>query len=406
MESYFTSEFFAANRQRLRDLFTGTAPIVLTANGLLQRNADTTFPFRQDSSFWYLTGIDEPDIILVMDKQREYLIVPSRTDTRSAFDGAINVQALGERSGVTEILDEVNGWKQLEARLKKVQHVATLSPAKSYISEHGMYTNPARRRLVSRIKAHNSMIELLDIRPHVTRLRTIKQPQELAAIQAAIDLTESTLKSVRRRLASFAFEHEIEADITAAFRRRNARHAYQPIIAADANAVTLHYISNNSPLSQKSLVLMDVGAEVENYAADITRTYALRPTKRQQQVASAVLEVQEFAKEQLRPGTTLHEYEAKIELFMGEKLRELGLIQSIEKSSVRQFYPHATSHFLGLDVHDAADYERPLEPGMVLTVEPGIYIPNEAIGIRIEDNVLITKAAPKVLSKRLPRDLA
>ncbi|HSW75058.1 MAG TPA: aminopeptidase P N-terminal domain-containing protein, partial [Candidatus Saccharimonadales bacterium] len=122
----FESDFFAANRERLRQLFTGTAPIVVTANGMLQRSSDEAFPFKQDSSFWYLTGIDHPDIVLVMDKGKEYLIIPKRESVAEIFDGAIDLTDLARRSGVTDILSEKEGWKQLESRLKRVQHVATL----------------------------------------------------------------------------------------------------------------------------------------------------------------------------------------------------------------------------------------------------------------------------------------
>jgi Xaa-Pro aminopeptidase len=404
--SYFTSEFFAANRQRLRELFTGTAPIVLTANGLLQRSGDTTYFFRQDSSFWYFTGIEEPDIILVMDKGKEYLIVPGRTDTRSIFDGSINTEALSSRSGITEILDETAGWKQLGTRLKKVQYVATLSPSPMYIKSHGFYPNPARKRLVKQLKEHNAMLELLDLRQHVIRMRMIKQPPELVAIQAAIDLTGQTLKKLPRKLPTWSHEYEVEAFISQEFRTHQAAHAFQPIVASGRNACTLHYITNNAPLGPKDLLLIDVGAEVEHYAADITRTLALsRPTKRQQQVIDTVIEVQDFACGLLKPGITLHEYERQVEHYMGEKLRALGLIKVIEHAEVRRYYPHATSHFLGLDVHDIGDYERPLELGMVLTVEPGIYIPEEGIGVRIEDNVLIAARGSKILSRKLPRVL-
>jgi Xaa-Pro aminopeptidase len=401
----FQADFFIQNRAALRQAFPGTAPIILTANGLLQRNGDATFAFRQDSSFWYLTGIDEPDVVLVMDKDKEYLIVPIREGSRAAFDGSVDVKAMAIKSGVETVLDEKNGWKQLESRLRKVQHVATLSASKSYISSHGLYSNPARKRLVSRLKAANSSLELLDLRPHITLLRQIKQPAEIKAIKTAIGVTEKALMVVKRKLDKYKYEYEIDGDITSHFLKSKAVHAYQPIIAADKNACTLHYIDNKGPITASSLVLLDVGAEVENYAADITRSYALRPSKRQQQVAAAVLEVQEFAVSYLKPGVELRDYESKVEQFMGEKLRELGLIKTIEKDNVRHYYPHSTSHFLGLDVHDVGDYERPLEPGMVLTVEPGIYIPEEGIGIRIEDDVLITKSGLEILSKKLPRTL-
>lgn len=401
------TNFFIENRHRLLGLFTGTAPIVLTSNGLLQRNSDVNYPFRQDSTFWYLTGIDEPDVVLVMDKGKEYLIVPDRDDSRAAFDGSIDYEALKKRSGIDSVVGVTDGWRQLSTRLKKVKHIATIAAAPGYIENHGLYTNPARARLIEQMKVVNADIELLDLRPHITKMRMIKQPIELEIIQSAIDLTATTLMKLQKKgWQKFAHEYEVEAAITAAFRIEGAIHAYQPIVASGSNACTLHYVHNSSPVKAGDLLLLDVGAEVSNYAADITRTYSVSiPTKRQQQVFDAVLAVQDYALEQLKVGATLKSYEETVYIFMGEKLRELGLIKNIETAEVRKYYPHATSHFLGLDVHDIGDYDRPLEPGTVLTVEPGIYIAEEAIGIRIEDNILITENGPRVLSEKLPRVL-
>lgn len=401
------SEFFAQNRKRLSELFTGTAPIILTANGLLQRNSDVTYPFRQDSTFWYFTGIEEPDITLVIDKGKEYLIVPERDASRQAFDGAIDEEVLAKTSGIDQVLSADQGWRQLGVRLKKVKHIATIAPAPDYIEHHGIYTNPARARLMTQIREQNPDVELLDLRDHVTRLRMIKQPVELESIQTAIDITANALTALKKRgWDRFEYEYQLESAITDKFSKKRARHAYSPIVASGGNACTLHYVHNSGLVQNNSFVLLDVGAEINNYAADITRTYAVGTvSKRHRSVYEAVLAVQEHAFQLLKPGITVKEFEHKVQQFMGEKLRELGLIKSIESDEVRKYYPHATSHFLGLDVHDVGDYERPLEPGMVMTVEPGIYIPEENIGVRIEDNVVITEAGIENLSAKLSRVL-
>lgn len=401
------SSFFVANRERLRTMFSGTAPIVLTANGLLQRNSDTTYPFRQDSTFWYLTGINEPDVILVMDKTKDYLIIPGRDEHRVAFDGAIEDASLSNISGIETIYSEKIGWKHLGSKIKRVKHVATLAAPSSYVSYHGMYTNPARARLLEQLKEHNEGLELLDLRPHIVRMRMIKQPFEIEAIQQAIDLTVGAIQKAKKKgWHTYTNEYEIEASIDAYFRSHGVTHAYQPIIANGKNACTLHYIDNNSAIQSGTQLLLDVGAEVHNYAADITRTYFVgEPDKRYRQVYDAVLEVHQFAIDMIKSGMMMREYENKIQQFMGEKLRELGLIKSISDENVRHYYPHSTSHFLGLDVHDIADYDRPLEPGVVLTVEPGIYIPEEGIGIRIEDDVHLTESGLTVLTDKLPRVL-
>lgn len=409
MESNFTSEFFAGNRQRLRELFTGTAPIVVTANGLLQRGGDSTYGFTQDANFWYLTGIDEPDIILVMDRNKEYLIVPGRSASREAFDGVPDPEVLVRRSGIQTIHDDKTGWEQLQGRLNKVKHAATLATPPAYIEHYGMYTNPARAALVERLKTKKNGLELLDLSPHLVRLRMIKQPGELAAIQAAIDITITGIKEAVRptKLRAYVYEYQIEAELNRGFRRRGAAgHAFEPIVASGPRACTLHNVSNSGTLAADELVLMDVGAEVDHYAADISRTVSLStPSRRQQAVHAAVVDVQNFAFGLLQPGVLLKDYEQQVEHYMGEKLRELGLIKTISHDNVRTFYPHATSHFLGLNVHDVGDYGRALEPGIVLTVEPGIYIPQEGIGIRIEDDVLVTPKGIKILSNKLSRTL-
>jgi Xaa-Pro aminopeptidase len=405
----FTPEFFIDNRKRLRSLFTGKAPIVISANGLLQRSGDTTFPFQQDANFWYLTGIDEPSGVLVMDKDKEYIILPIREGKRAAFDGAISPEKLSRISGITLILNETEGWKQLGARLKKVKHIATIAPAPKFIDLHGMYTNPARAEAIQRVKEYNPSIELLDVAEHIVRLRMIKQPAELKAIERAIAITSGAIKNTmlpaKRR--KYTYEYEIEAELIRQFRKEGARgHAFDPIVASGNNATTIHYLSNNGTLSTDETVIIDVGAEFDHYAADISRTIPIgEPSRRQVQLLDAVQDVQAYAYCLLRPGVMFRHFEEQVEQFMGEKLRELGLIKTVESEQVRKYYPHATSHHLGLNVHDVADYARPLEPNMVITVEPGIYIPEEGLGVRIEDDVRITENGIEILTASLPSRL-
>ncbi len=410
MESFFTSHFFSANRANLRKLFTGTAPIVISANGMLQRGGDSTYAFCQDASFWYFTGIDIADAVLVMDKNQDYLIIPELTAVMEFFDGVIDTKAIAERSGIEDIYTASEGFKKLESRIKKVKHLATLPALPTYEEHYHFYPNPARARLVNRLKAYNNSVELLDLGPHVSRLRVMKQPEEIEAIKAAIAITSSAIRSsmTGSKLIKYNYEYELEAELSKQIRRAGSEgHAFDPIVAGGLNACTLHSIANNSRLSQKEMVLVDMGASVEHYAADITRTYTRGlPTKRQQAVHAATLDVQTYAMNLLKPGVLMKEYEYAVELYMGEKLRELGLIKTISYENVRKYFPSATSHFLGINVHDVGDYSRPLEPGMVLTVEPGIYIREEAIGVRIEDDILITDTGNRNLSSRLPRSIS
>jgi Xaa-Pro aminopeptidase len=409
MESKFSSRFFAANRKKLQDLFIGNAPIVMTANGLLQRGGDTTYPFSQDASFWYLTGIDDPDILLIIDKSHEYLIVPSRSISREAFDGAIDYDDLANKSGIKEIYNDQQGWEKLVSRIKQINQVAIFAPPISYIDSFGFYTNPARANLSAKLQNIKSGLELFDLAPHLVTMRTIKQPPELNAIQEAIDITNDILNLVLdpSQLDSYSYEYQIEADISRGYRASGASgHAFDPIVASGAKACTLHNTLNNGSLAAKDLVLVDTGAEFDHYAADITRTViAGEPSSRQKAVHAAVLNVQEYAFSLVKPGIFMREYEKQIELYMGKKLLELGLIKTADTASIRRYYPHATSHYLGLNVHDVADYSLPIESGTVMTVEPGIYIEEEGIGIRIEDDVLVTESGIKVLSSQLPRGL-
>lgn len=402
--SLFDAEFFAGNRRRLRELFTGTAPIVITANGLLQRNGDNNYLFRQDSNFWYLTGIETPSAILVLEKAKEYLIIPTLSEVDEVMGRPHDFEALSRRSGIEQVLDQKSGWKQLTNRTKKVKHIATLSAAPAFVEHYGFYANPARADLIEKLKAINSDLELLDLREHLARMRMVKQPSELKAIQQAIDITIKALKKVQRKFPNYHYEYQIEADLSHEFRRQGAQgHAFSPVVAAGANTCHLHHTTNEAPIDDARHLYLDVGAEVENYSADITRTYFLKPpTKRERAIVDAVLEVAAFARDRLKPGVTIRENEKAVEQFMGEKLRELGLIKSITKENVRKYYTHACSHYLGLDTHDTGDYDAPLVPGMVLTVEPGIYIPEENFGVRIEDDVLVTKTGIKVLSRHLP----
>lgn len=409
MTNIFTSAFFTGNRARLRQTCNSKAPIAITAHVSLQKAADEAYTFHQDRSFWYLTGIDEPGAILVMDSDSEYVILPERDAVQDLFDGTFSNNELTRVSGITTILSAEEGWKRLRAQAKQSGSVATLAAGPSYIEVLGLYTNPARALLTRKLKKIMPDIALVDLRPQLMRMRMIKQKSELVAIQQAVDITMASIEdaTTKAKLDAYTHEYELEAEFACGIRRRGAAgHAFSPIVAGGKNACTIHYMENNAPLQDSQLIVVDVGAEVSHYAADITRTVAKgEPTARQQAVVAAVNEVLEFGMEQLKPGVSFGLCENRVRTFMGEKLRELGLIKDLSEESIRRYYPHAP-HYLGLDVHDVGDYQVPLEAGMVLTCEPGIYIPEESIGVRIEDDILITPKGHKVLSGRLPRTLS
>src|SRR5688572_25920835 len=229
MNNSFGSDFFAGNRERLRQLFTGTAPIVITAHVSLQKGSDEAFTFHQDRSFWYLTGIDEPGVVLVMDKGKEYLILPERDAVQDLFDGEFTAEELQSTSGIGTILSAKEGWKQLSARLKRSQHAATLAAGPQFIDVIGMFTNPARRMLIDRLKEIKPDLELLDLRPHIMRMRMIKQAPEIAAIQRAIDITLASIGDATRpaKMSKYRYEYELEAEFAYGIRKRGAaRHAF------------------------------------------------------------------------------------------------------------------------------------------------------------------------------------
>jgi Xaa-Pro aminopeptidase len=409
METHFSADFFKANRQRLRQAIQSGMPIVVTANGLMQRSADASFPFQQDAGFWYLTGIDDPDILLVMERDTEYLIVPGRDPVREAFDGAVQGGELAASSDIKQVLDEKTGWQRLNALVKTSPELAVLAANPPRMKFFGIYTNPARRVLETRLKRQQKGLKLRDIRPELARLRMIKQAPEIKAIQQAIDITIDTISQVtaHEKLAGYNYEYELEADLSQGFRSRGARgHAFDPIVASGKSGATIHSLKNDGRLHPHELIVMDVGASYDHYAADITRTVAFgTPTKRQKAVYEAVLAVQNQVLGRLKPGVLLRENEQQVEREIGEQLMSLDLITRNDRASVRRYYQHACSHSLGLDLHDAADYSLPLAPGMVMTVEPGIYIPEESIGVRIEDDILVTETGIEVLTRRLPRKL-
>jgi Xaa-Pro aminopeptidase len=396
-------EFFIKNRKKIRSLAKSEL-LILSANGAMQRNSDVTFPFRQDSNFWYASGVEEPDVLLVMAGEEEYFITPSRSHVQEIMDEPVDVKKMKKVSGIDQILDHKRGWERLTKQIKSSNKVAILQPPEPYVEVYGFYVNPGRQALKNKIEGIKK-VGFEDLRPIFSSLRVIKQPEELKLIQKAIDISIQSLNDVIKNRDMYDYEYQIEAALTEGIRSRGAMgHAFPPIVAGGKNATTIHYLSNNDRLDKNGLVLIDFGAEVENYAADIARTITLgTPSERQLEVIEAVKEVQKFAFSILKPGLSFRDYELAVEKKMGSVLKRLGLIKSATREKIRQYFPHATSHFLGLDTHDTGDrYGSVFEPNMVIAVEPSILIAKEGIGVRIEDNVVITKSGIKNLSVNLP----
>jgi Xaa-Pro aminopeptidase len=408
MKSYFGPEFFAGNRTRLRETLHADAPIVITGNGVMQKSGDESSPFSQDSNFWYLTGLNGPDLTLVMHGEHAYVIVPGMSDVREMFDGAHDIKAYAQRSGITEFVPERQGWQQLREIVRRTKAAATLFSPPEHMPHYGIYTLPYRRRLIARLRRMSTGIELRDIRTDLALMRSVKQPAEMQAIRRAIDITTETLQQVVvSALPGARYEYDLEAALSFGFRSRGANgHAFSPVVGAGKHTTTLHHVENNGPIASDDLIVLDIGAEVEHYAADVARTVSQTPlTGRKAEVWRAVAAAQDYAYGLIKPGVLPLDYEKAVERFIGERLMEIGAIQEPTRESIRRHFPHMTSHFLGLDTHDVGDYRAPWQAGMVITCEPGIYLPEEGIGVRLEDDVLITENGCEVLSKACPREL-
>jgi Xaa-Pro aminopeptidase len=402
MNSNFDSGFYKNNREKLRRLITGEAPIVLGAHGLVQKSRDEAYPFRQESNFWYLTGVDEPGVVLVINGDEEYLILPKRDEQFARFHGNPDPKKLQDISGIKEILAHEEGWDRLSETLGQAKSVATVKPLPEYIEQIEMYTNPAGRYLADKLQSANKNLNLIDLRPGLSQLRAIKESEEIDVIRKATDATTGLHREIAAGITKYTNEAQIDTDIRTHAAKNQLELAYAPVVAAGSNACVLHYENGQENLAGNP-VLIDAGLAYQKYCSDITRTYCTKPSKRYIEIYEAVLAVQEYAISLLKPGILLRDYEKQVNEYMGDQLKQLGLIVAADREAISQYYPHSTSHFLGLDTHDAGNPEKPLESGMVLTVEPGIYVPEESVGIRIEDVVLITENGNEVLSAKLSK---
>lgn len=397
--------FFKGNRERVYDELKGGV-LAVAAYTQMQRGNDAAAHFEQEGNFWYLTGIDYPDWWLFMDakRRRSWLVAPTVEERHEIFDGSLSHDAAQQISGVDDVIDRQEADSRLRqaARSHRLVHTVDVPPG----AEHfGFTLNPATHEL--REKLERIFTNVSDFRLEMARLRAVKQLVEIAVMQSAIDLTVKGFEEVRKNINTYHYEYEVEADFTHTFRRAGAQgHAYDPIVAVGRNACTLHYTHNSEKLKKGELLLLDIGARQNGYAADITRTYAVgKPTKRQQAVHDAVREAQEQIIALIEPGLAVEEYYKKVDCIMQEALIGLRLIKDIDDPAYRKYFPHSIGHGLGIDVHDALGRPDVLKAGMVMTVEPGIYIPEEGIGVRIEDDILITEDGHKNLSAKLSTNL-
>jgi Xaa-Pro aminopeptidase len=396
------------------------------------RSHDTEYRFRQDSDFHYLTGFPEPDAIAVIapakDPERYTLFVRPRDPEKETWTGRrAGVEGAKERFGAdaafpveefgSKLQDLINGARHLYYRLGNGQPEL----------DRVVIEQLARMRMMGRRGVHPPQA-IIDPGTVLHEMRLFKTEEEIELMQRAADIASEAHREAMRQVRPGMNEYEVEALIEYTFRRAGASGpAYNSIVGGGANATILHYINNDAPLRDGDLLLVDAGAEYEGYASDITRTFPVngRFTDAQREIYELVLEAQERCIEMVAPGVTLDEMHQRSVEILTEGMVRLGLLEGdpaklIEEEKYKKFYMHRLGHYLGLDVHDAGRYQldgepRPVEPGMVMTVEPGIYVAEDAedvpdkyrgIGVRIEDDILVTPDGHRVLTNAAPKLVA
>lgn len=410
------STLFVENRKRLYSKLKPNSVVIVHSNDILPTNADGTLPFKQNANLFYLSGIDQEETVIILapdfpnEKMREILFLKETSIDISIWEGFKLMKDEGaKRSGIQNVKWRKAFEQTLFSILAESENVYLAS------NEHvrkATEVQGANDRFMKWCKEHLPLYHYERLAPHIYDLRLVKSKVELLQMQIACDITEKGFRRVLKTTAGGKWEYEIEAEYSHEFLINRSRgFAYTPIIAGGQNACILHYIDNDQMLQDGDLLLMDVGAEYANYNADMTRTIPVsgRYTKRQKQIYDAVLRVKNEATALLVPGTLIPEYHKQVGKLMEQELISLGLLdktdiknQHPDHPEYKKYFMHGTSHHLGLDVHDVGSTYTPIKPGMVLTVEPGIYIREEGIGIRIEDNILITEGGYENLMKNIP----
>ncbi|MBX9853562.1 MAG: aminopeptidase P N-terminal domain-containing protein [Cytophagaceae bacterium] len=409
-------DFFIQNRQNfIKNLRPGSIA-VFNSNDIYPTNADGTMPFRQNNDLFYLTGIDQEETMLLLfpdakeENMREILFIKETNEHVAIWEGQkLSKKEASEISGIARVVWVSQFESIFETILPDCQHIYLNS------NEHNRSVKVVETRddrFVHWCQEKYPLYKYERSAPILHSLRAIKASQEIEMICKACEITEKAFRRILGFIRPGIKEYEIEAEFLHEFVRNGSRGpAYQPIIASGANSCILHYISNNQVCKDGDIILMDVAAEYGNYASDFTRVVPVNGkfSKRQKDVYNAVLRVMRGAFQMLTPGNDMKNYNAQVGNLMEKELVDLGLLkmdnvkkQDKDNPLYKKYFMHGTSHALGLDVHDVFDKARKFEPGMVFTVEPGIYTPEEGFGIRIENDVWISEKGPVDLMKNIP----
>jgi Xaa-Pro aminopeptidase len=399
-------EFYKENRRKFCAHMKPGSVAIFTSNDEMPRNGDSTHHWKQNSDLLWLCGIDQEDTILIMFPDcpnpdlREMLFLKETNETIATWDGhKYTKEEAYETSGIDHILWNTSFDSMSKIAILLAEHIYL------NLNEHDraiFRVAYKEMRLVTEIKDKYPLHQYHRAAPILHRLRAIKSSIELDQLRKAIDITEKAYRRVLKFVKPGVMEYEVEAELIHEYiRNSGSGHAFQPIIASGSSACTLHYIENNRPLKDGDLLLMDTGCEYANYNSDLTRCMPVNGkfTSRQKEVYDAVLRLHRLAmNEFLKPGTILQQYHIDFGQYISEECIRLGLLSATDVKNqdparplYKKYCVHGISHYLGLDVHDSGLRWDKMEPGMVFTCEPGIYINEEGIGVRIETNVLITE---------------
>lgn len=410
------TNLFITNRERLFNLLPPNALCILNANDIMPQNGDGTIPFRQNSDLFYLSGIDQEETILVLfpDAQkkewREMLFIKATNETIIIWEGK---KYTAEEAQATSGILNIHFLEEFESIFRMLMAQADYVYLNS--DEHIRSTNLVQTRdirFINWCKDRYPLHTYQRLAPLMHQLRMIKSELEVKLIREACAITEKGFRRILSFIKPGVMEYEIESEFIHEFIRNRSRgFAYEPIVAAGKNACVLHYCNNNQPCQAGQTILLDVGAEYANYASDMTRVVPVsgRFTKRQRAVYDATLRVMQDAKQHLTPGNDMATYQQSVAEMVEKELIDLNLIsltdikqQDKKRPAYKKYFMHSVSHHLGLGVHDVSHMHQPFEAGMVLTIEPGIYIPEEAIGMRLENDVIIREKGVEDLMVNIP----
>ena len=409
---HIDNQLFINNRKKFSDKLKENTLSIFNSNDIMPTNADGTVPFRQNNDFFWLSGVDQEESVLVVfpnNKEKEIIFLKETSELIAIWEGSkLTKEEALNTSGISTVywLSEMESI--IEKLINKCDGIYVNKNIHSRSASEVETRDDRFRKMIS--EKYNK--EILEVAPIMHELRSIKSETEIALIQNACNITEKGVRRILPFIKPGVMEYEIEAELMHEFlRNRSAGFAYQPIIGSGRSSCVLHYIENNKECKDGDILLMDFGAEYANYASDLTRTIPVNGkfSDRQKSVYNSVLHVMKEATKMLTPGTIFKQYNKEIGNIMESELIKLGLLdkhdvlkQDPENPLFKKYFMHGTSHYLGLDVHDVGNFDWPMKEGMVFTCEPGIYILEEELGIRLENDVLVTSNGPDDLMKNIP----